>query len=96
LTVVDSFSGLEHLSLQGPMLFCLFLKPGMVQPGWVMSDQFLAQYGSAQMVPGTLFAFCAYLRWTLEPAPNGLAGAVLALVFKFLPGFLLLVGISPF
>src|SRR5690606_5962601 len=37
-----------------------------------------------------------YLGAVLKPAPNGIAGAALALMAVFLPGFLILVGILPF
>src|SRR5690606_27844552 len=59
-------------------------------------DQFLAGYGAAQAVPGPLFTFAAYLGAVLGPEPNGIAGASLALLALFLPGFLLLVGVLPF
>src|SRR3546814_5471869 len=32
----------------------------------------------------------------MEPAPNGVAGAAIALVALFLPGFLILIGALPF
>jgi chromate transporter len=62
----------------------------------VAPDAFLAGYGAAQAVPGPLFTFAAYLGAVLGPAPNGMAGAALALVAIFLPGFLVLIGCLPF
>jgi len=47
-------------------------------------------------VPGPLFTFAAYLGAVLQPEPNGIAGAGLALLAIFLPGFLVIVGILPF
>lgn len=47
-------------------------------------------------MPGPLFTFAAYLGAVLEPAPNGLAGATIALVGIFVPDFLLLLGALPF
>jgi chromate transporter len=67
-----------------------------VARGWVTADAFLAGYGAAQAVPGPLFTFAAYLGAVLGPAPNGVAGAALALGALFLPGFLILVGVLPF
>lgn len=67
-----------------------------MQPGWVTPGQFLAGYGAAQAVPGPLFTFAAYLGAVLAPAPNGIAGAALALAAVFLPGFLILIGVLPF
>lgn len=80
------------------------LQSGVVAPGWVSAEQFLAGYGAAQAVPGPLFTFAAYLGTLAEVGPGGavgagpagLAGAGIALVAIFLPGFLLLVGVLPF
>ena len=47
-------------------------------------------------MPGPLFSFSAYLGAIEEPAPNGVAGASLALVAIYLPSFLLLGGVLPF
>ncbi len=96
LALVDSFYRAGALVFGGGHVVLPLLEAGVVQPGWVTPDQFLAGYGAAQAVPGPLFTFSAYLGWILEPAPNGLAGAILALGAIFLPGFLLLVGILPF
>jgi len=72
------------------------LREAVVAPGWLGDDAFLAGYGAAQAVPGPLFTFAAYLGAVMRPWPNGLAGAVLALVGIFLPGLLALVGTLPF
>lgn len=47
-------------------------------------------------MPGPLFTFAAYLGAVLEPQPNGLIGATMALMAVFLPGFLILIGVIPF
>ena len=65
-------------------------------PGWVSDDLFLAGYGAAQAVPGPLFTFSAYLGFVTNPAPNGVAGGLLALVAIFLPSFLLVMGALPY
>ncbi|MBJ7317243.1 MAG: chromate efflux transporter [Brevundimonas sp.] len=72
------------------------LQAGVVGPGWVGEDVFLAGYGAAQAVPGPLFTFSAYLGFIGAPAPNGLGGAFIALIGVFLPGLLILVGVVPF
>jgi chromate transporter len=68
----------------------------VVQPGGVTDETFLAGYGLAQAVPGPLFTFAAYLGAVMGTAPNGIAGAVIALVAIFLPGLLLVYGMLPF
>jgi chromate transporter len=72
------------------------LQAQVVAPGWVSNEAFLAGYGLAQAVPGPLFTFAAYLGAVMGPAPNGLAGAAIALVALFLPGMLLVYGMLPF
>ena len=71
------------------------LDESVVEPGWVDEEEFLAGYGAAQAVPGPLFTFSAYLGAVERPEPNGVPGAVLALVAIFLPSFLLLGGVLP-
>ena len=71
------------------------LDAGVVQPGWVPDDRFLAGYGAAQAVPGPLFSFGAYLGAIGSPL-GGVSGGAAALLAIYLPSFLLLVGILPF
>jgi len=72
------------------------LQAAVVAPGWATNAAFLAGYGLAQAVPGPLFTFAAYLGAAIDPAPNGVAGASIALVAIFLPGLLLVYGMLPF
>ena len=72
------------------------LRAEVVDPGWVASNAFLAGYGAAQAVPGPLFTFAAYLGAVVQPVPNGILGAVIALAAIFLPGILLVYGALPF
>ncbi len=72
------------------------LQAEVVNPGWVASNAFLAGYGAAQAVPGPLFTFAAYLGAVVQPAPNGMLGAGIALVAIFLPGMLLVYGALPY
>ena len=71
------------------------LDAGVVDPGWVTENQFLAGYGAAQAVPGPLFSFGAYLGAIGSPL-GGIGGALVALVAIYLPSFLLLFGVLPF
>lgn len=72
------------------------LQAGVVPPGWITNDAFIAGYGLAQAMPGPLFAFAAYLG-ALMPAPmGGWMGGMLLLVAIFLPGLLLVLGALPF
>ena len=96
MAVIDSFYRAGALVFGGGHVVLPLLQAEVVQPGWVTPDEFLTGYGAAQAVPGPLFTFAAYLGAVLEPEPNGIAGATLALLAVFLPGFLLLVGVLPF
>ncbi|GGX82679.1 chromate transporter [Litchfieldella qijiaojingensis] len=96
LAMLDAFYQAGALVFGGGHVVLPLLEAEVVQSGWVTPDDFLAGYGAAQAVPGPLFTFAAYLGTVLEPAPNGLIGAALALVMIFIPGLLLLVGGLPF
>jgi chromate transporter len=96
LAVFDSFYRAGALVFGGGHVVLPLLEAEVVQPGWITPDAFLAGYGAAQAVPGPLFTFAAYLGAALGPEPNGVAGACLALVAVFLPGFLILIGVLPF
>ncbi len=71
------------------------LDAGVVAPGWVTPDAFLAGYGAAQAVPGPLFSFAAYLGVVSSSGPGGVPGAFLATVAIFLPGALLVLAALP-
>lgn len=96
LAVIDSFYRAGALVFGGGHVVLPLLQAEVVPPGWVTPGQFLAGYGAAQAVPGPLFTFAAYLGAVLGPEPNGLLGAILALLAVFLPGFLILIGVLPF
>ena len=72
------------------------LQAEVVPRQWVSNDVFLAGYGAAQAVPGPLFTFAAFLGASLQSAPTGWAGGLLALVAIFTPACLLIAGALPF
>ncbi|HMM84250.1 chromate efflux transporter [Azohydromonas sp.] len=72
------------------------LQAGVVPPGWVSNDAFLAGYGAAQAVPGPLFTFAAYLGAAMPAPLGGWAGGLALLVVIFVPAFLLVAGALPF
>jgi chromate transporter len=71
------------------------LQEGMVSPGWITPEDFLAGYGAAQAVPGPMFAVAAYLGATVAVGLPPAVGALVALLALFLPGFLLLLALLP-
>ena len=96
IAVFDSFYRAGALVFGGGHVVLPLLQAGVVVPGWVTNEQFVAGYGAAQAVPGPLFTFAAYLGFVMRPEPNGLTGAALALVAIFLPGLLMTAGALPF
>ena len=71
------------------------LDAGIVAPGWVASEPFVAGYGAAQAMPGPLFTFASYLGAIASAGPGGISGAVLATIAIFLPGALLVLAALP-
>ncbi|MBR0556602.1 chromate efflux transporter [Ciceribacter sp. L1K23] len=96
VSLFDAFYRSGALVFGGGHVVLPLLEAEVVRSGWVSHDAFLAGYGAAQAVPGPLFTFAAYLGAVSGPEPNGIAGAAIALVAVFLPGFLLLLGTLPF
>jgi chromate transporter len=96
VSLLDSFVRAGALVFGGGHVVLPLLEAEVVSTGLVGSDEFLAGYSAAQAVPGPLFTFAGYLGALAEPGPGGVAGAALALVAIFLPGFLILLGVLPF
>jgi chromate transporter len=96
LEVFDSFFRVGSLVFGGGHVVLPLLQTEVVGPGWVTNEQFVAGYGATQAVPGPLFTFSAYLGAVMSYEPNGLTGAMLALIAIFLPSFLLVIGALPF
>jgi chromate transporter len=96
IAVFDAFFRSGALVFGGGHVVLPLLQGAVVDGGWVGQGAFLTGYGAAQAVPGPLFTFAGYLGAILHTSPTGIAGAAVALVGIFLPGFLLLVGVLPF
>ena len=71
------------------------LQQSVVESGWMAQDTFLAGYGAAQAVPGPMFTLAAFLGAEVDLGLPAVAGAALALIAVFLPGFMLLLAILP-
>lgn len=96
LALFDAFYRSGALVFGGGHVVLPLLQAEVVPPGWVGNEAFLEGYGLAQAVPGPLFTFAAWLGAVMGPAPNGIAGAAIALAAIFLPGLLLLYGALPY
>src|SRR5262249_6407589 len=96
LALFEAFYRSGALVFGGGHVVLPLLREATVAHGWVNDNVFLAGYGAAQVVPGPLFTFSAYLGAVMQPAPHGLAGAAISLVAIFLPGILALIAALPF
>lgn len=92
----DAFYRAGALVFGGGHVVLPLLETAFVGAGRLTNDLFLAGYGLAQIVPGPLFTFAAYLGAASQTGPNGWAGAMLGTVAIFLPGLLLVLGALPF
>lgn len=72
------------------------LQAGVVPPGWISNDSFLAGYGAAQAMPGPLFTLAAYVGAAMSAPWGGWWGGLVLLLVIFLPAFLLVAGALPF
>lgn len=72
------------------------LREGIVGPGWLSDETFLAGYGAAQALPGPLFSVAAFIGMLAQQPSAGWPGSLTALVMIFLPGVLILFGALPF
>ncbi len=96
VAMVETFYRTGSLVFGGGHVVLPLLHAGVVDPGWVSEDSFLAGYGAAQAVPGPLFSFAAYLGAVSVPPLGGWTGAAVALVSIYLPSFLLIFGVLPY
>lgn len=96
LALFDAFYRAGALVFGGGHVVLPLLQQSLVASSWMTQADFLAGYGAAQAMPGPLFTIAAYLGAVASPAPNGVAGAAIALVAIFLPGLLLVAGALPF
>ncbi|KQT51060.1 chromate transporter [Aureimonas sp. Leaf454] len=94
--MADGFYRSGSLVFGGGHVVLPLLQSEFVETGRIGREAFLAGYGVTQAVPGPLFTFAAYVGAASGPAPNGVAGAALAIGAIFLPSALLVVGVLPF
>jgi chromate transporter len=95
-TAIAVFYKAGALVFGGGHVVLPLLQAGVVPPGWVSNDVFLAGYGAAQAVPGPLFTFAAYLGAVMPSPLGGWTGGLALLLAIFLPAVLLVGGALPF
>lgn len=95
LAIADAFYRAGALVFGGGHVVLPLLEASVVKAGWVTEESFLAGYGAAQAIPGPMFAFSAYLGAIIPSGHGSWLTASVALVFMFLPGFLLVAAVLP-
>lgn len=96
LAIVDAFYRAGSLVFGGGHVVLPLLQTEVVPTGWVGEEVFLAGYGATQAMPGPLFTFAAFLGASMNAAPTGWTGGMIALIAIFIPSFLLVIGALPF
>lgn len=94
LDIADAGVRTGTLAFGGGHVILPLLQAEPAIAGAVSSDQLIAGYSAAQLVPGPMFTLAAYLGTAADS--GGLLAALVLLVAIFLPGFLLLLGAAPF
>lgn len=94
VALADSFYRAGALVFGGGHVVLPLLEEATVSTGLLSEDTFLAGYGAAQAVPGPLFTFSAFLGG-MSGNSLSFAGAAVAVIAIFLPGFLLLLAALP-
>lgn len=96
LEVFNLFFRTGSLTFGGGHVILPLLQSTVVPKGMVSNDLFLAGYGVAQGIPGSLLSFAAYIGTISKIPPNGWVGGLLCLFAIYLPSFLLITGLLPF
>ncbi|MGH2340759.1 chromate efflux transporter [Segnochrobactraceae bacterium EtOH-i3] len=89
--LADIFVRAGALVFGGGHVVLPLLESGLVGPGLIGHDTFLAGYGLAQTVPGPLFTLASYLGFVIA----GPAGALVATLSVFVPSALVLIAALP-
>ena len=95
IEIAQAFYRAGALVFGGGHVVLPLLQDSVVSTGWVDNETFLAGYGAAQAIPGPMFSFSAYLGYVIPTGNGSLVGAFVALLFMFLPGFLLVAAALP-
>ncbi len=94
-SVAQAFYHAGAMVFGGGHVVLPLLEDSVVATGWVSNENFLAGYGASQAIPGPMFAFSAYLGAIIPTEYGSGLVASVALVFMFLPGFLLIASVLP-
>ncbi len=94
--LVDGVYRAGALVFGGGHVVLPLLQTTVVSTGMLDASSFIAGYGAAQVVPGPLFTFAAYLGTVMQGPLSGWVGGLFLLIVIFVPAFLLVVAALPF
>lgn len=94
--VVDAFYRSGALVFGGGHVVLPLLQAQTVTTGWISNEVFISGYGLAQIIPGPLFTFSAFLGANITDIGGVWLGGLIALIAIFIPSFLLVFGTMPF
>jgi chromate transporter len=92
---IDAFYRVGALVFGGGHVALPLLRAEVVARGWLDDRLLLAGYGAAQVVPGPLFTFAAYVGTAMHEGPWRAAAGLSCMCAMFLPGYLLIAGVLP-
>lgn len=95
IAIADAFYRAGALVFGGGHVVLPLLEAETVERGWLSADAFLTGYGAAQAVPGPLFTFAAFLGAAGPGSADPAWASLIALIFVFLPGLLLVAAAMP-
>lgn len=95
VALIDRFYRTGSVVFGGGHVVLPMLEAEVVATGQVPANDFLTGYAAAQVIPGPLFSFAAFIGAIMPTGLSGLAGAALALLAIFLPSALLIAGVLP-
>ncbi|BCE00772.1 chromate efflux transporter [Marinicellulosiphila megalodicopiae] len=72
------------------------LENELVATELISQQTFISGYGASQAMPGPMFSFAAYLGLAMPEQTPSIMNALFAVLFIFLPGFLLVAAALPF
>lgn len=94
--VMASFYKVGSLVFGGGHVVLPLLQSEVVSNHWLTNDEFITGYSAAQAVPGPLFTFSSYIGAAMSTGWEGVGYSFLALIFIFLPSYLLVASSLPF
>jgi chromate transporter len=96
ITIAEVFYRAGALVFGGGHVVLPLLETSIIENQWLTQEEFLTGYGAAQAIPGPMFALSAYVGALVPNTESTILAITIAVIFMFLPGFLLVSAALPF